>query len=332
MAALPATPSDPLPALATAVQRRFGSGAVVSNLVQATLGGSNRTLLFDVTQGGATRRYVSREETFSGPTNPFLPPDVQFRIMERVHRAGIPVPEPVFAYDAGDALGPGFVTAFVEGETMPRRLLEDTANHPAILGQLAETLVRLHALDPADFAFLETVPESGDPVAALAHRLDLIDEPHPALELGLRWLERHRPPPAPRSLVHGDFRTGNFMIGRQGLAALLDWECSLLGSGGADLGWLCTRSWRFGRLDRHAGGFGTRDALIAAYRAAGGRAVDADEVRWWERHGLVRWGMYNALQALGHVNGRRSPAYAACGRNTAMIEYDLLMTLAGTYD
>ena len=39
-----------------------------------------------------------------------------------------------------------------------------------------------------------------------------------------------------------------------------------------------------------------------------------------------------ALQALGHVNGRRSPAYAACGRNTAMIEYDLLMTLAGTYD
>ena len=55
-------------------------------------------------------------------------------------------------------------------------------------------------------------------------------------------------------------------------------------------------------------------------------------MRWWERHGLVRWGMYNALQALGHVNGRRSPAYAACGRNTAMIEYDLLMTLAGTYD
>ena len=32
------------------------------------------------------------------------------------------------------------------------------------------------------------------------------------------------------------------------------------------------------------------------------------------------------------ANGRRSPAYAACGRNTAMIEYDLLMTLAGTYD
>ncbi len=42
--------------------------------------------------------------------------------------------------------------------------------------------------------------------------------------------------------------------------------------------------------------------------------------------------MFNMLQAHGHVHGRRSPAYAVCGRNTALMEYDLLMTLAGDYD
>jgi len=335
---LPAIPSDPTNALTDAVRRRFGSGATVDNVVQATLGGSNRTLLFDLVDGAARRHLVSREETFSGEANPFLSPARQFRIMAHVHATGIPVPESVFEYDERDALGPGFVTAFVAGETLPRRLIE-RQDRGALLRQLADALVRLHALPlpaPGDnghpLAFLADIPESGDPVAAMRLRIDSLEEPHPALELGLRWLETHRPPDRPRALVHGDFRNGNFMVDERGLAALLDWECTHFGSGVEDLGWLCTRSWRFGRDALHAGGFGTRDELIAAYADAGGPRLDPDEIRWWERYGLVRWAMYNILQAHGFERGRRSPAYAACGRNTALMEYDLLMTLKGRYD
>lgn len=335
---MPATPSDLNAALAAAVRRRFGERASVDNVVQATLGGSNRTLLFDLVEGTARRRLVSREETISGEAAPFVPPAEQFRIMAHVHAAGVPVPEPIFEYDAADALGPGFVTAFVAGETLPRRLIE-RADRATLLRQLAEALVCLQALPlppPGDgdhpLACLTDIPESGDPIAAMRLRLDALDEPHPALELGLRWLETHRPPERPRALVHGDFRNGNFMVGDHGLAALLDWECTHFGSGVEDLGWLCTRSWRFGREALHAGGFGTRDDLIAAYAEAGGPRVDADEIRWWERFGLIRWAMYNILQAYGFERGRRSPAYAVCGRNTALMEYDLLMTLKGAYD
>ncbi|SNS27526.1 Predicted kinase, aminoglycoside phosphotransferase (APT) family [Sphingomonas laterariae] len=382
---MPDTRSDPAIALAAAVRRRFGGGTSVENVVQATLGGSNRTLLFDLVEGGGTRRrLVSREETFTGEASPFLSPGQQFRLTAYVHAAGVPVPEPIFEYDGQDALGPGFVTAFVAGETLPRRLIERD-DRAALLVQLAEALVRLHGLDvpPAStepssrrgassqpipssqrrlgsqaaeaqrqqsdanppspdaddngstqhpLAFLADIPESGDPVAGMRLRLDALDEPHPALELGLRWLETHRPPQRPRALVHGDFRNGNFMVGQSGLAALLDWECSHLGSGVEDLGWLCTRSWRFGRNADHAGGFGTRDDLIAAYASAGGPRLDADEIRWWERFGLIRWAMFNVLQAHGFAHGRRSPAYAVCGRNTALMEYDLLMTLKGSYD
>jgi aminoglycoside phosphotransferase (APT) family kinase protein len=329
---LPAILSDVTDALTRAVRRRFGESATIDNVEQATLGGSNRTLLFDVVEGEARRRLVSREETFGGEANPFLSPDAQYRLLSIVHAAGVATPEPVFAFDADDELGPGFVSAFSPGKTLPRRLLADDTHHKAILNALMDVLVRLQALDTTKFGFLVEYPESGDPIAAMRMRIDALDEPHPALELGLRWLERHPTPVRPKCLVHGDFRMGNFMIDGPKVTALLDWECSHLGAHAEDLGWLCTRSWRFGRLGLHAGGLATRAEMLDVYAAHGGPRMDEDEVRWWEIHGLVRWGMYNVLQAHGHMLGRKSPAYAVCGRNAAMMEYDLLMTLNGSYD
>jgi len=332
MAGLPDTLSEAAGRLQNAVRRRFGTAARVENVTQATLGGSNRTLLFDVVDGTTRRRLVSREETFAGAVNPFLPPSVQFEVMARVFAAGLRVPEPVFEYDSVDELGPGFITAFAAGEGLPRRLLADVATHERLVAALAEQLARLHALPAIDFPVLAGLVESGDPVAGLRARIDSLGQPHPALEAGLRWLALHPFPARPRVLVHGDFRTGNFLVADGRLTALLDWECSHLSVPAADIGWFCTRSWRFGRIARHAGGLATRTAFLAAYAAAGGDAPPENEVRWWEVFGLIRWAMYNMLQGHGHVSGRSSPAYALCGRNVALMEYDLLMTLRGEYD
>jgi aminoglycoside phosphotransferase (APT) family kinase protein len=71
-------------------------------------------------------------------------------------------------------------------------------------------------------------------------------------------------------LIHGDFRNGNFMVTEKGLVAVLDWECSHIGSGIEDFGWISTRSWRFGS-ELPVGGFSERAPLYAAYTAAGGR-------------------------------------------------------------
>jgi len=329
---LPDILSDARVALQNAITRRMGAGARVENVTQATLGGSNRTLLFDVVEGAAPRRLVSREATFVGPSNDFMEPAVQFRLMRLAHGAGMRVPEPVFEYDDGDTLGPGFVTAFASGESLPRRLLAETAMHVGLARQLAEQLALLHAQPVGDFEILADVPESGDPVVALRGRIDALEESHPALEVGLRYLELHPGPARAKVAVHGDFRTGNFLVDQGRLTAVLDWECSHLSVPAADIGWFCTRSWRFGRTAQHAGGLVTRSAFLADYRAAGGEAISEDEVRWWEIHGLIRWGMYNILQAYGHLHGRSSPAFAVCGRNVALMEYDLLMTLRGEYD
>lgn len=331
------TPLDnELAGLRTAIKRRFGAAADIADIEQPTLGGSNRTIVFDLVQGASRRRLVSRQVTITGALNPFLSADQQFRVMQLVHRHGFPVPEPIFAYDALDGLGEGFVNAFVAGETMPKRILAGPALadvRPRLAAQCGELLARLHGIDPAEAAFLGEVPDSVDPLAAQADRLDSYGEPHPAIELGLRWLVRNRPAPGPRVLLHGDFRTGNLMVAQTGICAVLDWECSHLGTPAEDLGWLCTRSWRFGQPQHPVGGFGAVDDLLAAYRQAGGREIDPQEVRYWSIFGLVRWTVLNVMQGYGHCTGERaSPVFAACGRNASLVEYDLLMTLAGEYE
>ncbi|MGR9092941.1 MAG: phosphotransferase family protein [Gammaproteobacteria bacterium] len=332
---LPPDVVDAVERLRVACRRRYGDGADVANVSVATLGGSSRTILFDLVTGGRREALVSRQETYTLDQSPFLPPALQFRLLELAFRENVPVPEPLFEFAEAEGLGRGHVMRRVAGETLPKRLLTDPAFAAARAGFVAEAagiLARLHAVDPADAAFLDQTADSRDPLAAQLERYDYYAEPHPALDFAFRWLAQRRPATPRRSLVHGDFRVGNMIMDGSGIKAVLDWECAHLGDPMADLGWLCARSWRFGFNDKPVGGIGQRAALFAAYEEAGGATVDAEAVRWWEIFGLLRWALLNVMQVHGHLSGRRSPAFAACGRNTSLIEYDLLVTIDGRLD
>ncbi|AZI37002.1 putative phosphotransferase [Caenibius tardaugens NBRC 16725] len=323
--------------LLTAVRRRYGTSATIDRIVVPTLGGSNRTVIFDLVQGNGRRRMVSRQETYSAADSPFLPTHDQFRAMRAAFDHGVPVPEPLFELDHADGMGFGFVTDFVSGETMPKTILTserfDTVR-PLLVAQIGGVFAKMHSIPAETFAFLAETPDSRDPIMAQRDRYDGYGQPRPAIEAGLRWLERNRPPAGGPRPLHGDFRLGNLMVAPdKGAVSLLDWECAHLGSPAEDLGWLCMRSWRFGQVGKAAAGLGSREDLLAAYTRAGGTAITPDELRYWEVFGLVRWAILNIMQGHGHINGeRRGLVFAACGRNTALIEYDLLMTLAGHYD
>ena len=97
--------------LRDAIARRYGAAARVENIVVATLGGSNRTLLFDLVEGAASRRLVFRQETYSLPQSPFIAPHLQFQLLELVHAEGLPVPAPIFELDAADGLERAYVVA-----------------------------------------------------------------------------------------------------------------------------------------------------------------------------------------------------------------------------
>jgi aminoglycoside phosphotransferase (APT) family kinase protein len=55
----------------------------------------------------------------------------------------------------------------------------------------------------------------------------------------MRWLTSHLPRPAQKLvLVHGDYRTGNFLFSKSGeITAILDWEMAHLGDPLEDLAW-----------------------------------------------------------------------------------------------
>jgi aminoglycoside phosphotransferase (APT) family kinase protein len=218
------------------------------------------------------------------------------------------------------------------GETIPRGLLRDERYATAregLVAQVARAAAALHEVPVGELAGFEDPGGAAPPALAgiegLEAELDRIGEPHPALELGLRWLRSHLPEAREPALVHGDLRLGNLMVGEAGLVALLDWELCHLGDPAEDLGWLCIRSWRFGSDALPAAGLGTRDELLAAYASAGGGEVTRDQLFFWEVYGNVRWGVICLVQAHAHLSGAHpSLERAAIGRRTCEPEWDLL--------
>lgn len=245
--------------------------------------------------------------------------------------AGVPVPHVVAASDEPTQLGaPWLVMARLEGETIARRILRDDTYADArrnLVGQLAGALAALHSAVAVDD--VPGLPVEDDVLATMRNALDAATEPHPALELGLRRLADTRPEPTGRTVVHGDFRLGNIMVGASGLVGVLDWELAHVGDPAEDLGWLCVPSWRFGGAQPVAG-LGEREELLTAYAAAGGRAFDPRTLAWWEAYGTLRWGVICVQQAATHLNGAvRSVELAAIGRRVCEVELDLLDLLVG---
>jgi aminoglycoside phosphotransferase (APT) family kinase protein len=61
----------------------------------------------------------------------------------------------------------------------------------------------------------------------------------PLLEVAYQWLVKNAPPIETPSLVHGDYRSGNFLFDETSLdiTAFLDWELALIGDRHQDLAW-----------------------------------------------------------------------------------------------
>lgn len=242
--------------------------------------------------------------------------------------AGLAVPELVAVDGEGDRLGtPGLIMSRVPGEATAPRILRDpalAAGRAALTTQLASFLAGLHRLDPDAVIGLEET----DPLRYLTEMYDEVDDTSPTFDVTLRWLERNRPAPVGRVIVHGDFRLGNVIVGEDGLRAVLDWELVHLGDPLEDLAWLCVKAWRFG-AGPEAAGVGTTDELFRAYEAAGGRPVDRSAFHWWLVQKTLQWGVICMKQASVHLTGASpSVELAAIGRRVAEQEWDLLALLA----
>lgn len=252
----------------------------------------------------------------------------EFALLTAAHAAGVLVPTPVGYSDDPFILGDGFsVVAMVDGVGLGPRIVKDRnlgGDRDALAARLGQELARIHTIRPDQPGLRFLGPPPASPAQAtidsLRAALDKLGAHRPALEWGLRWAELHAPDCSRSVLVHNDYRTGNYMVDRNGLTAILDWEFAGWGDPMADLGWFCAECWRFGRPDLEAGGIAPRAEFYRGYEAGGGQVDDA-AVRYWETVAHLRWAVIALEQGERHTSGRqRSLELALTGRIVPEVE------------
>lgn len=313
--------------LAAAWRRRFGDDVEIDELVPLSAGTSSHTWRFVARGRRSTQKAILQlfagARQFAGA----LDKRTQGRVQQAAFDGGIPVARVLLILDEADRIGEGYVSVLLEGETLGQRIVHSARFERArmrMAQQCGEILAGIHRLAPTGMPPLP-LRQAAESVKLLGLTHRSYGQSIPVFELAIQWLEDHLPPQGEVRLVHGDFRTGNLLVGEEGIVAVLDWEMAHLGDPMEDLGWLCVNSWRFGRIDRPVGGFGDRAALYQAYERASGVAVDPERVRFWQIFGSLQWGVVCQWFAFQAVSGElESLERAAIGRRMSETQIDLL--------
>lgn len=225
--------------------------------------------------------------------------DLEFNAYRAFHPTGLPVPEPLFLETELTWLDrPFFVMEQIEGCQAASPFNPDpyTGKGAKIGEQFWTHLGRIAAADPAAIGFsqnLAPVAASDCWKVALDQWEKVIAEdaltPQPIARAAIRWLKRNPPPPAQRvTVVHGDYRTGNFLFDGEGdIRAILDWEMCHLGDPLEDIAWAADPLWSNGNYDL-PGSLIPRAQAYALWEKASGMRIDPVALRWWEVFAAVK--------------------------------------------
>jgi aminoglycoside phosphotransferase (APT) family kinase protein len=337
---VPAVIADRQHAVARFLAARSGAAAVEIGALKPLAGGAIQEnwaidAHFDGGMLAGDRQLVLRAAGSTGVPSS-LGRIEEFAVLKAAFAAGVTVPEPLFACSDPGVFGKVFfIMRRASGSAAAHRITRDRTLDsalPAIAGRLGQELARIHAIRPPrpDLAFLPPDAE-GRPerqIARLRAYLDRHPMPRPVLEWGMRWLETHLLAPNEPVLCHHDFRTGNYLLDGSQLTGILDWEFAGWGDPHEDIGWFCSKGWRFARLDREAGGIADRAPFYQGYQREAGRAINPHRVFFWEVMASVRWAVIALQQSDRHIlAGERNLDLALTGRRAAECELEILMLL-----
>jgi aminoglycoside phosphotransferase (APT) family kinase protein len=270
-------------------------GLVQGPLTGRLIEGGRSNLTYAVSDG--TTKWVVRRPPLGHVLATAHDMKREHRVISALHPTDVPVPKPVLlCEDPENEAAPGspfYVMEFVEGT--PYRTADQLVplgperTRDAVLS-LVDTLVELHAVDPAEVGLADFGrPEGfldrqlrrwGKQLDASRNReLAGIDELHATLG-------RRLPRSPAATVVHGDYRLDNVLMGDDDrIRAILDWEMSTLGDPLTDLGLLVMYSLPLGMPDSpvsttaEAPGHPDPAELVARYAERSGRDVSA--VSWY---------------------------------------------------
>lgn len=165
----------------------------------------------------------------------------EHRVLEALSEAGFPVPRPILLCADETVIGaPFYLMEYVDGTIYRDAASLASVDLHTLTLSLVDTLADLHAIDPSaiglgDFGRPDGFNErqvrrwKKQLDASRSRELAGIEELHARLAVDI-------PAGGPGSVVHGDFRLDNVLIGPDlSVNAVLDWEMSTLGDPLSDL-------------------------------------------------------------------------------------------------
>ena len=325
------------PAVARYLSNRLGGSELTLRTMRLLSGGAiqeNWLLRVAVTGGqwSGEHEWVLRTDSLSAVDVSLSRAD-EYAVLNIVHKAGVSVPKPLWLCRDRSIIGREFfVMQAISGTAAGHRLVRDSDLVPdraQLCRELGHNLALIHQVRPPqpELDFLpKPVP---DPAMASIHQylgfLDTLSGHFPVIEWGLRWLLLNKPEPVVSSLIHRDFRTGNFMVDRGGLSGILDWEFTGWGDWREDVGWFTAKCWRFGRSNSAAGGIGDLADFMEGYASVSPKSLSSEDLRYWQVMAHVRWAIVAVQQSERHLSGQqRSLELALTGRMVPELELEIL--------
>ncbi len=221
----------------------------------------------------------------------------QYLALQALEGHAVPAPRAYYWSDDTSILGaPFFISELVRGQAPipwgPGSEMSDEFRH-SLGTQFTDALGALHTIEWRHSGLARLACHVSVQNAALLqieewegnyHRWAL--KAYPMFHFALRWLRAHQPT-APRvSIIHGDYRLGNFLESDGKITAILDWELVHLGDPHEDLAWFCLPQYRGGT--RLMGKLIARDEFYARYEAKSGISVNTASMRFYEIFNLLK--------------------------------------------
>lgn len=334
--------------VAGALQRwlseRLGAAVEVRDLHRHTEGWSWQTYtLTAVLPGGREAGFAVRREPEDGLLAPY---DIEGQY--RLHRALLDhsrVPLPALHWLERDRsyLGmPFYCMDRVEGVVPvqwrgrdPEIFPSDDVRH-SIGAEFVDVLARIHALAPEDagLGFLGR-PASSDAAAAeqvarwegMYASSALVEVP--VMRAALGWLRANRATSGRITLVHGDYRIGNFMLERAGssrINAVFDWELAHVSDPVEDIAYAGLPLFR-GRSPLLSQLLAPEE-FFERYEALTGLRVEPEVFRFWTVLGLVKAAASHFRAVRAFEDGARDLRLAAMGHQVLYVERYLRDALA----
>jgi aminoglycoside phosphotransferase (APT) family kinase protein len=274
----------------------------IEGLARIPGGASRQTYRFDAVMNGQGRGLILRRD----PVDTLIDTDrrTEYLAYQSFHPLGVPTPEPLVLDEDGGVLErPFFMMSRIDGgkAASPFTVFPYAPHEQAVGEQFFAILGQIAAADPARLP-ISAAARTPTRETAWSTELDHWERelnkdelhPNPIGRAAVRRLRRYPPPAAQKlSVVHGDYRSGNFLHDGEGrILAILDWEMAHIGDPLEDLGWAFDPLWSHFDSTKVAGLLPRADA-IAIWEKTSGLKVDPEALAWWALFnafkGLVIW-------------------------------------------